>query len=133
PLLGGERPRRPTAGVDLRLPHPAPQRRLRQIQFPRDDAYGLTALPDNPNGLCLELRRECSPLAFGHDTLLPHFRAIRGVHQIGAGSSGLCASARSTAVLTAAPCPHTSTSTMWSSTRKAARTSIGSIGRALPF
>src|SRR2546427_10788666 len=80
-------PRRAPARVDLPLPHPAPQRRFREIQFPRHRRHGLTALPNDPDGLRLELLRERPPLAFGHDTLLPHFRAIKGVYQTGAGSN----------------------------------------------
>ncbi len=34
-LLGRERARPPTAGIDLRLPYPAAQRRLGEIEFPR--------------------------------------------------------------------------------------------------
>src|SRR5438034_10600232 len=54
----------------------------------RHRRYGLIAFPNDPDGLRLELLRERPPLAFGHDTLLPHFRAIWGVHQIGAASTG---------------------------------------------
>src|SRR5213596_2157461 len=75
-LLGRERARCPTAGVDLRLPHPAAQRGLGEIEFPRHRRHGLAALPNQPHRLRLELVRELPPLPFGHDTLLPHFRAI---------------------------------------------------------
>src|SRR3989454_6119701 len=54
----------------------APQRRLRQIEFPRHRADCFPALPHDANGLRLKLLRERPPLPFGHDTLLPHFRAI---------------------------------------------------------
>src|SRR5438876_2898225 len=59
---------------------------LRQIEFPRHRADGFPALPHDANGLRLKLLRERPPLPFGHDTLLPHFRAIGGVYKIGAGS-----------------------------------------------
>src|SRR2546430_15778491 len=48
--------------------------------------HGLAAFPDEPHRLRLELPRERPPLPFGHDTLLPHFRTIWGVHETGADS-----------------------------------------------
>src|SRR5262249_42466592 len=92
PLRGRQCPGCPPAGINLRLPHPTPQRRLREIEFPRHGRHGLAAFSDEPHRLRLELLRERPPLPFGHDTLLPHFRAIRGVHETGAGSSRLCGS-----------------------------------------
>src|SRR3989442_10637969 len=44
-----------------------------------------TQPPEPPEGTSA-LRRSCPPLAFGHRTLLPHFRAICSVHETGAGS-----------------------------------------------
>src|SRR6266540_2195645 len=43
------------------------------IQFPCHRRHGLTALPNDPNGLRLELLRELPRLASGNNTLLPHF------------------------------------------------------------
>src|SRR3989441_8381033 len=48
----------PPPGVDLRLPHPAAQRGLGEIEFPRHRRHGLAALPDQPHRLRLELVRE---------------------------------------------------------------------------
>src|SRR5256885_1175618 len=82
-------PRGPPPRLAPPLPPPAPERRFRQIQSPRHRRHGLTALPNDLDSLRLELLRERPPLAFGHDTLLPHFRAIWGVYQTGAGSEGV--------------------------------------------
>src|SRR4029434_2661627 len=75
-----------SAGIDVGLPHPISQRSFREIQLPRQCPDGLPTVPDEPHRLCLELLRERPPRALGHDTLLPHFRAIGGVHRTGAGS-----------------------------------------------
>src|SRR5439155_26969776 len=76
PLLGRQRAWPPATGVGLRLPHPASQLRLREIEFPRHRRDRLPTLSDDANSLLLKRRRERPPLPFGHDTLLPHFRAI---------------------------------------------------------
>src|SRR5213079_1100093 len=61
-------------GIDLRLDHPAPQRRLGQVELTRHRADALATLPHHPDRFRLELRRERSPPPLlPHDSLLSHF------------------------------------------------------------
>src|SRR5439155_23868874 len=61
-------------GIDLRLDHPAPQRRLGQVELTRHGADTLPALPHHPDRFRLELRRERSPPPLlPHASLLSHF------------------------------------------------------------
>lgn len=93
--------------VDVRLLHPAPQRRLRQIQLTRDRADGPVAGPHQAHGLRLELGRELPSIPFlrPHDTLLPHSRAYRGVNETEAGSPWFNETASVVLSQLAAPCP----------------------------
>src|SRR5208337_2899849 len=68
-------------------PHPSPYGGLCEIELLGDPADALATLADELNHLCLVSLRQSPSLPSLHRTLLPHFRAIRGVYGNGASSA----------------------------------------------